>query len=202
MACLCVLSCSSNVSEPAKKSAALEPTPDTYRVKFETNKGDFIVEVHKDWAPLGADRFYDLVRKKFFDGGRFFRVLPKFVVQFGINGDPAVSQLWGQLRIVDDPVKQSNRRGYVTFATSGPNTRTTQVFVNLANNQRLDSKGFAPFGRVVEGMDILDRFYAGYGEGAPRGNGPDQSKIEQQGNTYLESHFPKLDYIKRARVEK
>jgi peptidyl-prolyl cis-trans isomerase A (cyclophilin A) len=195
-----LVGCSSKQPATREQETATEHAPQTYRVRFETSKGPFTVEVTSAWAPLGADRFYELVHKKFFDGSRFFRVIRKFVVQFGINGDPSVSQLWSQMRIVDDPVKESNRRGTITFATSGPNSRTTQVFINLADNERLDGSGFAPFGRVVEGMDVVDQIYAGYGDGPPRGEGPDQTKIETQGNSYLESHFPRLDFIRQAKI--
>jgi len=169
-------------------------------VNFDTTQGPFIVEVHRDWSPLGADRFYDLVQQKFFDGDRFFRVLPRFVVQFGINGDPATTKKWDQAKIDDDPVKQSNFRGYLSFATGGPLTRTTQIFINVADNARLDKVGFSPFGKVISGMDVVGRLYSDYGEGAPRGPGPDQKRIESEGNRYLEKEFPKLDYIKSARV--
>jgi peptidyl-prolyl cis-trans isomerase A (cyclophilin A) len=195
-----MVGCSSKQPATREQETAAEHAPQTYRVRFDTSKGPFTVEVTSAWAPLGADRFYELVHKKFFDGGRFFRVIRKFVVQFGINGDPSVSQLWSQMRIVDDPMKESNRRGTITFATSGPNSRTTQVFINLADNERLDGSGFAPFGRVVEGMDVVDQIYAGYGDGPPRGEGPDQTRIETQGNSYLESHFPRLDFIRQARI--
>jgi len=188
--------------EPEPKAPAkVEHAPDVFRVKFETSKGDFLVQVTKEWAPLGADRFFELVQSHFFDGGRFFRVLPKFVVQFGLNGDPKVSALWSNARLPDDPVKQSNIKGKITFATSGPSSRTTQVFINYGDNSRLDSKGFAPFGEVVSGMDVVERFYFAYGEGAPRGNGPNQDMIETQGNAYLERDFPRLDYIKKATIQ-
>jgi peptidyl-prolyl cis-trans isomerase A (cyclophilin A) len=154
-----------------------------------------------DWAPLGAARFRALVESGFYDGARFFRVLPGFVAQVGINGDPAVTRKWDKSEIQDDPVRQSNTRGRVTFATGGPNTRTTQIFFNYSDkNARLDSKGFSPFGEVVEGMDVLERLYSGYGEGAPQGKGPDQDRIEKEGNAYLERDFPKLDYIRTARL--
>lgn len=186
--------------EPAKKAAAPVAVPEFYKVRFDTTEGPFIVEVHKPWAPEGAERFYRLVERGFYDGVRFFRVVRGFVAQFGINGDPKLAAVWRDLTMKDDPVIESNRRGYVTFATSGPNTRTTQVFINLGDNSRLDKLGFAPFGRVVEGMDVVDRFYAAYGEGPPRGNGPDQEQIERGGNEYLEQRFPRLDYIRTARI--
>ncbi|MGE5646120.1 MAG: peptidylprolyl isomerase [Acidobacteriota bacterium] len=185
------------VSETARSNT---PVPDTYRVKFQTTKGVFTVEVTKAWAPEGAERFYRLIEQRFFDDARFFRVIRDFVVQFGINGDPATAARWRNMIIQDDPVKQSNTRGKITFATSGPNTRTTQVFINLKDNPRLDKSGFAPFGEVVEGMEVVDRFFSAYGEGPPRGLGPDQNLIETQGNAYLEAKFPRLDYIKSARL--
>lgn len=190
--------CGSNNTEPG--AAKMEKSPDEYRVKFETSKGDCVIEVHRDWAPFGADRFYELVKSGFFDDARFFRVLKGFVVQFGLNKDPAVSAKWRAMQLVDDPVKESNRRGAVTYARSGPNTRTTQVFINLEDNRRLDADGFAPFGRVVEGMDVVESLYGGYGEGAPQGAGPDQHTIEARGNAYLTDHYPRLDYIKTARI--
>jgi len=177
-----------------------EAVPDSFRARFETTAGPFVIEVRRAWAPLGADRFYALVQSGFYDGGRFFRVISGFMVQFGINGDPRVSAAWRDRRIPDDPVRQSNVRGMVTFATAGPGTRTTQVFINFGNNARLDGMGFAPFGRVVEGMDVVDRLYASYGEGAPQGSGPAQDRIEGEGNAYLQRDFPKLDYVKRATI--
>ncbi len=185
---------------PTETATPNESVPDVYRVKFETSKGDFTVEVTKAWAPEGADRFYQLVRQKFFDETRFFRVVRDFVVQFGINGKPALSARWRNMTISDDPVKESNLRGRITFATSGPNTRTTQVFINLKDNARLDKSGFAPFGQVIDGMDVVERFFNAYGDGPPRGIGPDQDLIEGQGNAYLEAKFPRLDYVKTARI--
>jgi peptidyl-prolyl cis-trans isomerase A (cyclophilin A) len=175
-----------------------EQAPTTYRVRFSTTKGDFVVEVTRAWAPLGADRFYNLVKYGFYTDASFFRVLPGFVVQFGICARPDVSKAWTNATIPDDPVTQSNLRGTITFATAGPNTRTTQVFINLADNAKLDSMGFAPFGKVVEGMDVVESLYSGYGEGAPQGNGPDQARITAEGKTYLDQNFPKLDSIKSA----
>lgn len=189
-------------SHPAPQSAKFEKAPDQFQVKFDTSKGPFVVEVHRDWAPFGADRFYELVQSHFFDDARFFRVLKGFVVQFGINKDPAVSARWRTMNLTDDPVKESNRRETITFATAGPNTRTTQMFINLADNARLDQDGFAPFGKVVEGMDVVDSLYGGYGEGPPRGAGPDQDMIESRGNAYLNEQFPRLDYVKTATLVK
>jgi peptidyl-prolyl cis-trans isomerase A (cyclophilin A) len=180
--------------------ATTEQAPATFRAIFETSKGTFTIEVTRDWAPKGADRFHELIASGAFDGARFFRVLPGFVVQFGIPGDPAVARKWREARIPDDPVKQSNTRGAVTFATAGPNTRTSQVFINLADNRSLDKMGFAPLGTVVEGMEIVEALHSGYGEGAPHGRGPDQGRVQSEGNAYLEKSFPKLDYIVRASV--
>jgi len=188
--------------QKTESSVAEERGPDSYKVHFETSKGDFVVAVTREWAPLGADRFYTLVKSGFFDGARFFRVLPGFVVQFGIAADPAVTAKWKNANLADDPVKQSNRRATLSFATSGPNTRTAQVFINLGDNARLDQSGFSPFGAVAQGMEVVDQFFSGYGEGAPNGNGPAQSSIESDGNAYLMRDFPKLDYIKKATIEK
>ena len=174
-------------------------TPNQFKVKFETTKGDFVIEVSRGWSPNGSDRFYELVQNRFYDECRFFRVLDGFMAQFGIHGDPAVQAKWRDTNILDDPVEQSNRRGFVTFATSGPNSRTTQLFINFSDrNKFLDSDGFSPFGKVIEGMDVVDSLYNGYGEGPPDGSGPDQSRVQREGNEYLKAEFPKLDYIKRA----
>jgi peptidyl-prolyl cis-trans isomerase A (cyclophilin A) len=174
--------------------------PGVYRVRFDTTKGPFVIEVHRDWAPRGADRFYNLVKVGFFDEIRFFRVIAGFMVQFGIQGDPAVAAAWREATVQDDPVKQSNRRGRVTFATAGPNTRTTQVFINFRDNVGLDGQGFAPFGEVVEGMAVVDSIFPGYGEGQPSGAGPDQGRLQMEGNVYLKREFPKLDWVKTAKV--
>jgi peptidyl-prolyl cis-trans isomerase A (cyclophilin A) len=185
----------------ANPAALNEKAPATYKAKFDTSKGVFIVEVRRDWAPNGADRFYNLVKNGFFDDTRFFRVVPNFMVQFGINGDPKVSAPWRGARIQDDKVTQSNKRGHMTFATSGPNSRTTQVFINFKDNNFLDGQGFAPFGQVVTGMNVVDALYSGYGEGAPSGKGPDQGRIQMEGNDYLTKSFPQLDYVKKASIE-
>jgi len=174
--------------------------PATFRARLETSKGAFVIEVHREWAPLGADRFYNLVTSGYYDGTRVFRVIPGFMAQFGIHGDPQVAAVWRDARIPDDPVRQHNTRGMVSFATAGPGTRTTQLFINYGDNSRLDGMGFSPFGRVVEGIDVVDRFYAGYGEGAPRGRGPDQGRVQAEGNAYLEREFPELDYVTRATI--
>lgn len=196
---------------PASSSTAVSPAldhpaslnqqaPDVYWAKFTTTKGDFVIKVTRSWAPYGADRFYNLVKNGFYNGNSFFRVLPGFVVQFGISPDPNLSQIWHNATIPDDPVRESNVAGTVTFATAGPDTRTTQVFINLADNKSLDAQGFAPFGSVTEGMDVVGNLYSGYGEGAPMGNGPDQTLIQKEGETYLAQNFPKLDHIKSAVV--
>jgi len=182
-------------------AALTETAPAVYKAKFDTSKGAFVIEVHRDWAPLGADRFYNLVKNGFFDNARFFRVISGFMVQFGINGDPRVMTAWREARIKDDPVRQSNKRGLITFATAGPNTRTTQVFINFGDNAMLDRQGFAPFGQVVSGMNVVDALYNGYGEGAPSGQGPEQGRIQMEGNAYLAKEFGKLDYIKKATIE-
>ena len=176
--------------------------PETFRAKFTTTKGAFVVEVHRDWAPNGADRFYNLVKGGFYDGAPIFRVLPGFMAQFGIPSNPAVAKAWEKADIKDDPVKQSNKRGYITFANTGePNSRGTQVFINYKDNAFLDGQRFAPFGEVVEGMDVVDKFYSGYGEGAPQGSGPDQQKLTNEGITYVNKSFPNLDKIVSAVVE-
>jgi peptidyl-prolyl cis-trans isomerase A (cyclophilin A) len=187
----------SSLNDPSSLNAQ---APDVYWAKFDTTKGSFVIQVTRDWAPIGADRFYNLVKNGFYNNARFFRVIPGFIVQFGISADPSISTVWHDADIQDDPVKQSNVAGTVTFATAGPDTRTTQVFINLADNARLDAQGFAPFGKVTEGMDVAKSFYSGYGEGAPMGNGPDQQLIQSQGETYLANDFPKLDQIKSAVV--
>jgi peptidyl-prolyl cis-trans isomerase A (cyclophilin A) len=176
-------------------SSMKTPAPATYKVKFVTSQGDVIIQVTRAWAPIGADRFYNLVRGGFFNGVTFFRVIPGFMAQFGINPDPKVSKVWMNENIVDDPVKGSNKRGFVTFAkASMPNTRSTQVFINYGDNSRLDSDGFAPFGEVIEGMDIVDKFYSGYG-----GN-PDQGALQQMGKAYTDKSMPKVDLIKTATI--
>jgi peptidyl-prolyl cis-trans isomerase A (cyclophilin A) len=189
-------------SKLANPAALTEQAPAHYKARFETSKGAFVLEVTRAWAPRGADRFYNLVKNGFFDNARFFRVISGFMVQFGINGDPAVSAQWRDANINDDPVRQSNTRGMISFATAGPNTRTTQVFINFADNSNLDGMGFAPFGKVVSGMNVVDAFYAGYGEGAPRGRGPDQGRLQAQGNAYLIKEYPRMDYIKKATIER
>ena len=190
-----------------KNPAALkEMAPAQFKVNFDTSAGMFEVEVHRDWAPNGADRFYNLVKNGFFDNARFFRVISGFMVQFGINGDPAVNAVWREARIPRDPVKEGNKRGNITFAmqggANGPDTRTTQVFINFRDNSNLDPVGFAAFGSVTKGMEVIDKIYSGYGEGAPSGAGPEQGRIQAEGNAYLTKDFPKLDYIKKTTITK
>ena len=183
------------LSDPA---ALTEKAPASFKAKFDTSKGAFVVQVNRDWAPNGADRFYNLVKNGFFDNTRFFRVISGFMVQFGINGDPEVQSHWrgGAANLTDDPVKQSNKKGYITFATAGKDTRTTQVFINFKDNGFLDSQGFAPFGEVTSGMDVVEKITDQYGEK------PNQGSIQTEGNTYLKAQFPKLDYVKKATIEK
>ena len=169
--------------------------PEHYRARFDTTQGAFVIDVKREWAPVGADRFYELVKSGFYDEARFFRVAPGFVIQWGIARDPILNSQWKDKIIPDDPVKEGNLAGYVSFASRGPNTRTTQIFVNLANNLQLDSMGFAAFGRITDGLDVIPRIYAAYRES------PAQDQIEAQGNAYLNQNFPKLDYIKTARIE-
>jgi peptidyl-prolyl cis-trans isomerase A (cyclophilin A) len=188
-------------SKPDLKNPAAfkEQAPAVYKVNFQTTAGDFVVEVRRDWAPNGADRFYNLVKAGYFTDVRFFRVIPKFMVQFGMHGEPAVTSAWQAARIPDDPVKQSNKRGYITFAKpNAPNARTTQVFINFVDNTGLDAQGFAPFGRVTSGMNVVDKINAEYG--ATPGN--DQGNITIGGNAYLNKTYPKLDYIKSATIAK
>src|ERR1700761_5812409 len=194
---IAVPACAQSLSNPAALTAQ---APAEYKVKFDTSKGVFVVDVHRDWAPQGPARFYNLVKNGFYNNARFFRVISGFMVQFGISGDPKLAAAWREASIPDDPVKQSNTRGMITFATRGPNTRTTQVFINYGDNNRLDGMGFAPFGQVVSGMNVVDALYSGYGEGAPRGAGPEQGRIQSEGNAYLTQAFPKLDYIKTATI--
>jgi peptidyl-prolyl cis-trans isomerase A (cyclophilin A) len=181
--------------------AFMASAPDTFNVRFTTSKGDFVIEVVSEWAPNGADRFYNLVRNGFYDGTRFFRAVDGFMIQFGLHGDPAVTEAWQNERIMDDQVRQTNTRGNVSFAMAGPDTRTTQIFINLVDNTQLDEMGFSPFGRVIEGMDVVGQLYTGYGEGAPRGQGPDQVRVRAEGNAYLTRDFPELDHVERATVE-
>lgn len=189
-------------SKPAKKLAINEHSPDQYKVKLQTTKGDVVILVHRDWSPLGADHFYELVKMGYYDNNAFFRALKGFIVQWGMNGDPAVNKSWSAIPIKDDPPKVSNKTGSVTFAKTGePDSRTTQVFINIGDNSgSLDAQGFTPFAEVIQGLDIVMALYSGYGEGAPQGGGPSQAVIADLGNSYLEEHFPKLDYLKKASI--
>ena len=204
VACLAaawLISCAEQPPAPAERSSPPPETPpQTYQVKFGTTKGDFVVEVDRDWAPRGADHFYRLVTARFYDGVRFHRVVRRYIVQWGINGNPKIQALYSNMRIPDDPVKQSNKTGTITFAKIGPNSRTSQVFINLRDNASLDKEGFAPFGEVIEGMDVVERLWSSYGEVAPRGPGPDPTRIEIEGEAYLVREFPRLDAIQRATV--
>jgi peptidyl-prolyl cis-trans isomerase A (cyclophilin A) len=198
-----------HVKSKAKGNPLLDPSklkaqaPEVFTALFDTSKGPFSIEVHREWSPNGADRFYNLVSNGYFTNVRFFRVISGFMAQFGINGDPAVNEKWQDASIDDDPVKQSNTRGMVSFAMRGPGTRTTQLFINYSDgNARLDSMGFSPFGKVVDGMSVVDALYSEYGEGAPRGGGPDQGRIQSEGNKYLGADFPELDWVKSATIVK
>lgn len=180
---------------PDKKAPVANPSgvPDVYKVKFVTSKGPFVIEVHREWAPLGADRFHELIKARYYNDARFYRVIPNFIAQFGLAASPAMTKKWDK-SIDDDPVGHTNGVGTVTFATAGRNSRTTQVFINLRSNQTLDDKGFAAFGKVVEGMEAVEKLYSRYGDT------PDQEAVTRQGNSYLRSHFPLLDYIKTATI--
>jgi peptidyl-prolyl cis-trans isomerase A (cyclophilin A) len=177
-------------------SSLRETAPGTYKVKFDTSKGEFVVEVTRAWAPNGADRFYNLVKNGFFDNARFFRVIPGFMVQFGLTGDPAVNQAWTNARIPPDPVTQDNARGTISFAMAGtPDSRTTQVFINYGANGALNRQGFAPFGKILSGMEVVDAINSEYREG------PQQPRIRAEGNAYLNANFPRLDFIRTATIE-
>ena len=177
-----------------KPASLTEKAPETFDVEFTTTKGNFAVRVTRAWAPLGADRFYNLAKNNFFDGAAFFRIVPNFIVQFGLGADPAVNRVWRSANIKDDPVTQSNKPGTVTFATAGPNTRTTQLFINFGDNAFLDRQGFSPFGTVTQGMDVVKNLYSGYGEK------PDQGAITTQGKAYLDKNFPNLDLIRSTKI--
>jgi len=198
LAPILLLAQAADTSKLKDPSALKEQAPATYKAAFDTSAGKFVIDVHRDWAPKGADRFYNLVKNGYYDDCRFFRVISGFMVQFGINGDPALNKVWAPARIQDDPVKKSNTRGMVTFAMGGPNTRTTQVFINFGNNANLDPQGFPPFGEVTSGMDVVDKLHSDYGEAAQKRF----VEIQQQGNAFLEKNFPKLDYIKHATIQK
>jgi peptidyl-prolyl cis-trans isomerase A (cyclophilin A) len=183
-----------SLSNPASLN---EKAPDTYRVRLDTSAGPVVIQVTRDWAPLGADRFYNLVKNGFYDGARFFRVLSGFMAQVGMSGEPSVQKVWSRANFNDDPVKQSNKRGFVTFAKTGaPNSRSTQFFINFGDNSFLDKQGFAPFGEVKEGMAAVDKLFT-YG----KDNVPDQGRIINEGNAYLQKEYPKLDFIKKATIE-
>ena len=196
----CSSSDESKKVEVPKAAAKVEKTPDIFHAVFDTSKGQVVVEVHRDWAPVGVDHFFNLIQTGFYDGVRFFRVIHSYV-QFGINGNSKTNALWSTAYLPDDPVKQSNVKGTLTFAHLGANNRTTQLFFNMKNNKDLDKQGFAPIGKVITGMDVVESLYSAYGDMAPRGQGPDPSKIEVQGNAYLDAKFPRLDYIKKATIQ-
>jgi peptidyl-prolyl cis-trans isomerase A (cyclophilin A) len=188
---------------PALLNPALakEKAPEKYKAKFSTTKGDFVIEVTRAWSPEGADRFYNLVKIGFFNDAAFFRNVENFMVQFGINGDPAVSTKWRSANIPDDTVQQSNQKGFVTFAKASlPNSRSTQIFINFKDNSFLDKMNFSPFGQVVEGMNVVEALYNEYGDAPPGGSGPNQGRLQAEGNTYLKASFPNLDYIKTSTI--
>jgi peptidyl-prolyl cis-trans isomerase A (cyclophilin A) len=200
---IAALSVSVAVAQPAAKAnlknpaAFKEQAPAVFKASFDTSAGTFVIEVHRDWSPNGADRFYNLVKSGYLDGVKFFRVIPGFMVQFGMHGDPAVQTAWTSARIQDDPVKESNKRGYITYAKpNAPNARSTQLFINFADNANLDSQGFSPFGKVTTGMNVVDKINAKYG--ATPGN--DQGNIAAGGNAYLDKTYPGLDFIKSATI--
>jgi peptidyl-prolyl cis-trans isomerase A (cyclophilin A) len=174
--------------------------PAEFKIRLDTTKGDIVVKVTRDWAPHGADHLHALVKTGYYDECRFYRVLPKYIAQFGINGSPATAAKLKEQPIDDDPVKEKNTRGRLTFAKSGPNTRTTNLFINLKDNTGLDSQGFAPVGEVVEGLEIADQLFSGYGDGAPKGRGPSQKRIYEEGNAWLQKDFKDLDFIKKATI--
>jgi peptidyl-prolyl cis-trans isomerase A (cyclophilin A) len=195
--------CNKPAEQKTSKAAAKpEPAPDVYRVLLDTSQGPITVEVTKDWAPQAHERFYTLVKMGYYDEARFYRVIRGFVAQFGLHRDPAVTATWAQLTMKDDPRKESNKRGTLAFAQAGPNSRTTQVFLNLADNKVLDKEGFVPFGRVVEGMENADKLFFGYGELAPAGSGPDPEEAGRKGNRYIVPSFPRMDWVKTARIVK
>ncbi len=211
LALFCILIMGACFSKSGREDALFNPTheewdkeaPDIARVRMETSKGDFVIELHRAWAPIGVDRFYNLVRMGFYDDSRFYRVRKDFIMQFGIAGKPEVAQVWEKVEINDDPVVESNMRGYISFAMTGPDTRTTQVYINLSDNVELDEQGFAPLGFVIEGMDVVDSIYSGYDEnsggGMRRGK---QQKLFEMGNTYLDKEFPLLDQLIDAEIVK
>lgn len=182
-------------------SLATDEAPDSFKARFNTTKGAFVVQFHRDWSPNGADRAYNLIKAGYYDGIAFFRVVEGFMAQFGIHGHPEVNEAWKEANIEDDPVEESNTRGKVTFAQrKEPNTRSTHMFINYKNNAALDEQGFAPVGEVVDGMDVVDKLYAGYGDGPPFGKGPDQQKLTEEGEAYLQANFPNLDRIESVEI--
>lgn len=183
-----------------RPSLAADTAPESYRVRFVTTRGPIVFKIERAWSPRGADRFWNLVRAGYFSDIAFFRVIPGFMAQFGIHGNPEIAAAWREAAVDDDPVKRPNRRGTLTFATSGPNSRTTQLFINYGDNSRLDAMGFSPIGEVESGMQFVDMLHGGYGEGAPSGKGPDQMRIQAEGNAYLREAFPLLDFIVEAEV--
>jgi peptidyl-prolyl cis-trans isomerase A (cyclophilin A) len=184
-------------------SALVDTAPESFKVNFDTSAGKFVASVRRSWAPNGADRFYNLVKRGFYDNARFFRVIDGALAQFGVHSEPEIAAVWASARIAADPVKTSNKKGTLTFAMgSGPDTRTTQVFINLTDNMRLDASGFAPFGEISSGLDVVEKLYSGYGDGPPRGKGPNPGRLQLEGNVYLAKEFPKLSYIKTATVAK
>jgi peptidyl-prolyl cis-trans isomerase A (cyclophilin A) len=186
----------------ASDAELAQPAPDSFRVEFETSRGQFAVLARRDWAPHGVDRFYYLTKHHYYDSTYFFRVVENFVAQFGISGNPQINSAWRSRQIPDDPVRRSNTRGTIAFASQGPNTRTVQLFINLKDNTKLDTYGggFPPIAEVIDGLNVVESFYDGYGEGAPSGLGPRQDLIMGQGNDYLRRYFPRLDFIKRASI--
>ena len=194
-----------DASEPvplyASPRRAQVEAPPEFRAHFETTKGTVVVHAHRSWAPNGVDRFYSLVRSGYYDDTRIYRIVPDFTAGFGVHADPRVTAIWRQSALVDDTVRESNTRGRLSFASRGPNTRSTQVFINLKDNPSLDDRGFAPFGEVVEGFEVVEAFYAEYGDGPPRGTGPYQANALARGNAYLDEDFPLLDRIERAWIE-
>ncbi len=198
-ACAALLALQASLLDPKKPELNL-PAPAEFAVKLETSKGDIVLKVTRAWAPKGADRFFNLVKNGYYDETRFYRVLPKYIAQFGIHGDPATAAAWKAAPIGDDPVVQKNLRGTLVFAKGGPDTRTTNLFFNLKDNAALDRSGFAPFAAVTEGLEVMDQLHAGYGDGAPKGRGPGQAKIYDLGNAWLKKDFKDLDFIKTARI--
>jgi len=200
--CAALIGCSSEEAKkelPKKAEVKSETAPDVFTVLFDTSKGPVTVEIHRDWAPHGVDHLYNLIKTGYYDGNRIYRVTHSYA-QFGVNGDPATSRLWSMVSIPPDPVKQSNVKGMLTYAQTGTGSRTTQLFFNLRDNKSLD-KTFAPIGKVTGGWDAVEHFYSGYGDWPPAGAGPEQAKLQAEGNSYLEARFPRLDYIKKASIQ-